>query len=44
MLGKALLMILHLLGLDYARLAFEHNGIQRRLTNVEGKLIPELLT
>jgi len=35
--------ILHLLGLDYERLSFEHNGIERRLTNVEGKLIPELL-
>jgi uncharacterized protein (DUF1501 family) len=35
--------ILHLLGLDYERLSFEHNGIQRRLTNVEGKLIPEVL-
>lgn len=35
--------ILHLLGLDYEKLSFEHNGIQRRLTNVEGKLIPEIL-
>jgi uncharacterized protein (DUF1501 family) len=35
--------ILHLLGLDYERLSFEHNGIQRRLTNVEGQLIPEIL-
>jgi len=35
--------ILHLLGLDYERLSIEHNGIQRRLTNVEGRLIPELL-
>jgi len=35
--------ILHLLGLDYERLSFEHNGIQRRLTNVEGKIIPQLL-
>jgi hypothetical protein len=35
--------ILHLLGLDYKRLSFEHNGIQRRLTNVEGKLIPQVL-
>jgi hypothetical protein len=35
--------ILHLLGLDYERLSFEHNGIQRRLTNVEGRIIPELL-
>lgn len=35
--------ILHLLGLDYQRLSFEHNGIQRRLTNVEGELITEVL-
>ncbi|MEI7460787.1 MAG: DUF1501 domain-containing protein [Pirellula sp.] len=35
--------ILHLLGLDFERLSFEHNGIQRRLTNVEGKVIPEIL-
>jgi len=35
--------ILHLLGLDYERLSFEHNGIQRRLTNVEGKLIKQIL-
>lgn len=35
--------ILHLLGLDYKRLSFEHNGIQRRLTNVEGKLIHQVL-
>ncbi len=35
--------ILHLLGLDYEKLSFEHNGIQRRLTNVEGKLISEIL-
>ncbi len=36
--------ILHLLGLDHERLTFEHNGIQRRLTNVEGHVIKELLT
>ena len=35
--------ILHLLGLDYHKLSFEHNGIQRRLTNVEGKIIREIL-
>lgn len=35
--------ILHLLGLDFEALSFEHDGVQRRLTNVEGKLIPELL-
>lgn len=35
--------ILHLLGLDHERLTFEHNGVQRRLTNVEGHLIREVL-
>ncbi len=35
--------ILHLLGLDHERLTFQHNGIQRRLTNVEGHVIRELL-
>jgi uncharacterized protein (DUF1501 family) len=36
--------ILHLLGLDHERLTFEHNGVQRRLTNVEGHVIHEILT
>jgi len=35
--------ILHLLGLDHERLTFEHNGVQRRLTNVEGAVIREVL-
>ena len=35
--------ILHLLGLDHEKLTFEHNGIQRRLTNVEGQVIRALL-
>ena len=35
--------ILHLLGLEHERLTFEHNGIQRRLTNVEGNVIREML-
>jgi uncharacterized protein (DUF1501 family) len=35
--------ILHLLGIDHERLTFFHNGIERRLTNVEGHLIPEVL-
>jgi hypothetical protein len=35
--------ILHLLGLDHERLTFEHNGVQRRLTNVEGHVISEVL-
>lgn len=36
--------ILHLLGLDHERLTFEHNGVQRRLTNVEGHVIKQMLT
>jgi uncharacterized protein (DUF1501 family) len=36
--------ILHLLGLNHERLTYEHNGVQRRLTNVEGDLIREMLT
>jgi uncharacterized protein (DUF1501 family) len=36
--------ILHLLGLDHERLTFEHNGFQRRLTNVEGHVIKEMLS
>lgn len=36
--------ILHLLGLDHERLTVRHNGIDRRLTNVEGHVIHEILT
>ncbi|MCA9137310.1 MAG: DUF1501 domain-containing protein [Planctomycetales bacterium] len=35
--------LLHLLGLDHTRLTFYHNGIERRLTNVHGNVIHELL-
>jgi hypothetical protein len=35
--------ILHLLGIDHERLTFRHNGIDRRLTDVHGHLIPEIL-
>lgn len=35
--------LLHLLGLDHEQLTFEHNGVQRRLTNVEGHIIREIL-
>jgi hypothetical protein len=35
--------ILHLLGLDHEQLTFEHNGISRRLTNVEGDVIRAVL-
>jgi hypothetical protein len=34
---------LHLLGIDHERLTFYHNGIQRRLTNVHGHIISDLL-
>ncbi len=35
--------ILHLLGLDHEQLTFYHNGIERRLTNVEGNVISEVI-
>src|SRR3954469_21778868 len=36
--------ILHLLGIDHKRLTFRHNGIDRRLTDVHGHVIQEILT
>ena len=35
--------VLHLLGLDHTQLTFYHNGIQRRLTDVHGHIIKEIL-
>ena len=35
--------ILHLLGLDHEKLTFYHNGIDRRLTNVEGEIVRGIL-
>jgi hypothetical protein len=35
--------ILHLLGIDHTRLTFRNNGIDRRLTDVHGHVIKELL-
>ncbi len=35
--------ILHLMGLDHERLSFYHNGLERRLTNVHGHVIEDLL-
>ena len=35
--------ILHLLGLDHERLTFYHNGTERRLTDVHGHVIREVL-
>jgi hypothetical protein len=36
--------ILHLLGLDHERLSYYHNGIERRLTDVHGHVIEEILS
>jgi hypothetical protein len=35
--------ILHLLGIDHTKLTVRHNGIDRRLTDVHGHVIRELL-
>ncbi len=35
--------ILHLLGLDHERLTFYYNGLERRLTDVEGSVVQEIL-
>lgn len=35
--------MLHLLGIDHTRLSFRHNGIDRRLTDVHGSVIRELI-
>lgn len=35
--------LLHLLGLDHERLTFYHNGIERRLTNVDGRVLRDVL-
>jgi len=35
--------ILHLLGLDHERLTCYHNGLQRRLTDVEGRVVSAIL-
>ena len=34
---------LHLLGIDHTKLTFRHNGIERRLTDVHGLVIREIL-
>ena len=36
--------MLHLLGIDHERLTFRHNGIDRRLTDVSGRVISEILS
>jgi hypothetical protein len=35
--------VLHLLGIDHTRLTFRHNGIDRRLTDVHGSVINEII-
>jgi Protein of unknown function (DUF1501) len=35
--------VFHLLGIDHTRLTFRHNGIDRRLTDVHGHVIKEIL-
>ncbi|MBI4661946.1 MAG: DUF1501 domain-containing protein [Verrucomicrobia bacterium] len=35
--------VLHLLGIDHEKLTFRHNGIDRRLTDVHGEVIREIL-
>ncbi len=35
--------VLHLLGIDHTKLSFRHNGIDRRLTDVHGEVISEIL-
>ena len=35
--------IFHLLGIDHERLTFRHNGLDRRLTDVHGRVVHEVL-
>lgn len=35
--------VLHLLGIDHTRLTYRHNGLDRRLTDVHGRVIREIL-
>jgi uncharacterized protein (DUF1501 family) len=35
--------LLHLLGIDHTKLTIRHNGIDRRLTDVHGRVIQEIL-
>jgi len=35
--------VLHLLGIDHQRLTVRHNGVDRRLTDVHGHVIREIL-
>jgi hypothetical protein len=35
--------VLHILGFDFDRLSFYHNGLDRKISDVHGKVITELL-
>ena len=35
--------MLRLLGIDHTRLTFRHNGVDRRLTDVHGKVLSPIL-
>ncbi|MCC9643360.1 DUF1501 domain-containing protein [Rhodopirellula sp. JC740] len=35
--------LLHLMGLDHERLTYYHNGLERRLTNVHGHVVKDIL-
>ena len=35
--------LMHLMGLDHERLSYYHNGLERRLTNVHGQVIDDVL-
>jgi hypothetical protein len=35
--------ILHLMGLDHERLTYYHNGLNRRLTDVHGHVIKDVV-
>ncbi len=36
--------ILHLLGIDHERMTYYHNGLERRLTNVHGHVVTDVLS
>ncbi|TWU56686.1 hypothetical protein Poly51_26030 [Rubripirellula tenax] len=36
--------LLHLMGLDHERLTYYHNGLERRLTNVHGHVVKDILS
>jgi uncharacterized protein (DUF1501 family) len=36
--------ILHLMGVDHEKLTFYHNGVKRRLTDVHGEVVHQILS